>query len=200
MIKQIIQKGDWMISIDLKDAYFMVPIDHHHRKFPEIQMGERDLRVPGGPLWVEECSSSLHKADETHYGSSSAKINASKHIFGRSPSGFEIQRGMSRSETLYSPAVQEVGLVGELGEVPSGPLPPNPVFGAHHRFQRHGVEASRGEDQTPRDLVQGDNQKAPSISGSIGQHSPEDECHFRGCSPGSNFLQGTPSRPYSGGS
>lgn len=33
MLKDLLRKGDWMVSIDLKDAYQLVPIAENHRKF-----------------------------------------------------------------------------------------------------------------------------------------------------------------------
>jgi hypothetical protein len=32
-IKQALKTGDWVITLDLKDAYFHVPIFHHHRQY-----------------------------------------------------------------------------------------------------------------------------------------------------------------------
>uniref|UniRef100_A0A1X7VNT7 Reverse transcriptase domain-containing protein n=1 Tax=Amphimedon queenslandica TaxID=400682 RepID=A0A1X7VNT7_AMPQE len=31
--KSLLQKGDWLVKIDLKDSYFSVPISKEHRKF-----------------------------------------------------------------------------------------------------------------------------------------------------------------------
>jgi len=33
MIKDLLQQGDWMCSLDLKDAYLAVPIAKEHRKY-----------------------------------------------------------------------------------------------------------------------------------------------------------------------
>lgn len=37
---QTVAQGEWLTSVDLKDAYFHVPIAHHHRKF--LQFAYRD--------------------------------------------------------------------------------------------------------------------------------------------------------------
>ena len=36
-LKHIIQEGDWMCKLDLKDAYFTVPLDQNSRKFVRFQ-------------------------------------------------------------------------------------------------------------------------------------------------------------------
>ena len=32
-VKDLLRQGDWVAKVDLKDAFFSVPIDHQHRKF-----------------------------------------------------------------------------------------------------------------------------------------------------------------------
>ena len=33
MLKDLLMKGDYLVKIDLKDAYLTVPISHKHQKF-----------------------------------------------------------------------------------------------------------------------------------------------------------------------
>ena len=37
MLKDIHKQGDWLAKIDLKDAYFMIPVHHQDRKFLRFQ-------------------------------------------------------------------------------------------------------------------------------------------------------------------
>ena len=37
VVRNIIQRGDWLCKVDLKDAYFCIPIHHNHRKFLRFQ-------------------------------------------------------------------------------------------------------------------------------------------------------------------
>ena len=33
LMKDLLQEGDWMVKLDLKDAYFAIPIHHEHQKY-----------------------------------------------------------------------------------------------------------------------------------------------------------------------
>ena len=37
LVKDMLQKGDWMVKLDLKDAYFAVPIHPDHRRYLQVQ-------------------------------------------------------------------------------------------------------------------------------------------------------------------
>ena len=37
MVKDLVQPGDWLAKIDLKDAYFLVPVHPSHQKFLQFQ-------------------------------------------------------------------------------------------------------------------------------------------------------------------
>ena len=37
MIKDLVKKGDWMAKVDLKDAYFFIPMYQAHQKFLQFQ-------------------------------------------------------------------------------------------------------------------------------------------------------------------
>ena len=52
-LRYLIQKGDWMIKLDKKDAYFTVPIDPQH---------EIPISVP--PIWPKSRTFSIHQAFE----------------------------------------------------------------------------------------------------------------------------------------
>ena len=37
LVKHLLQKGDWMIKLDLKDAYYAVPIHQEHRRYLHVR-------------------------------------------------------------------------------------------------------------------------------------------------------------------
>ncbi len=41
MVKDLLTQGDWMVSVDLKDAYLSVPVAEEHRKFLRFEWNQR---------------------------------------------------------------------------------------------------------------------------------------------------------------
>ena len=37
MVNDLVKPGDWLAKIDLKDAYFLVPVDPNHQKYLQFQ-------------------------------------------------------------------------------------------------------------------------------------------------------------------
>ena len=67
LIEMLLQEGDWMVKLDLKDTYFAVPIHLADRKYLTFQFSEHHLpvRVPSiRPLVSPE---SLYKDHEASY-------------------------------------------------------------------------------------------------------------------------------------
>lgn len=46
----LLHKGDWMIKLDLKDAYLSVPLYHHHRKFVAFRWRDQLWRFTSLPF------------------------------------------------------------------------------------------------------------------------------------------------------
>ena len=52
-VKHLIQRGDFMISVDLKDAYFAIPIHAQHRKFLRFEWEEKLLEFQVCPFGMK---------------------------------------------------------------------------------------------------------------------------------------------------
>ena len=73
LLKYIIQEKDFMIKIDLKDAYFCVPMSQQYQPFLRFIWGGgggggHTVSVHLPPFWSSSCPSLLHKAIETSGG------------------------------------------------------------------------------------------------------------------------------------
>ena len=62
-IRTSLQQGEWVTSIDFKDAYFYIPIQEWSRKYQEISCPGSDITVQGIALW------SVHSTHGAHCGS-----------------------------------------------------------------------------------------------------------------------------------
>ena len=59
VLTNLIQQGDWMIKLDLKDVYLQVPI-YRVPMFPPIQLGAEDILVCVPPIWVDVSPVGVH--------------------------------------------------------------------------------------------------------------------------------------------
>ncbi len=54
MAKHLVQKDDWMVSIDLKDAYFMIPIWSEHMRFLRFEWEDKLMEFQVVPFEPQE--------------------------------------------------------------------------------------------------------------------------------------------------
>ena len=51
----ILQKGDFMCSIDLKDAYFMIPVKYEYWKYLKFVYKNTVFQFTALPFWLSTC-------------------------------------------------------------------------------------------------------------------------------------------------
>ena len=64
LLKHLVQTGDWMIKIDLKDAYFTVPVSNQHQTHWRFMHGGLRYQFFLPPLRVRTCPSPFYEALE----------------------------------------------------------------------------------------------------------------------------------------
>ena len=71
-----LRRGDWMVSLDLQDAYLQIPIHQDSRKF-------LSLPVQGPPLRPHDLPSSFHQGDGSSFGDRSLLGHQTPPLSGR---------------------------------------------------------------------------------------------------------------------
>jgi hypothetical protein len=83
LLRDLLQPQDWLGKIDLKDAYFVIPI-WKAQEVSSLCLEEYTPRVCMPSFWAVGGPSTVHKGDETSRCSSSPSRDTSDNIPGRS--------------------------------------------------------------------------------------------------------------------
>ena len=176
-----IRPGDWMISLDLQDAYLQVPVHPESRRYLRFTMGGVSLSVQGAVLRVDNCPSGLYTADGSNIRHSPSLRYQDAQIPRRLVDSSRIQDHLSPGEGQAPASVRGAGTTSQFQEVVLHPI-------SGHDLSRHAEPVSSVHCQTDRDK---------------GRKSPQ---YHRGVSflpgPPSNSLassSGPPFVPYSSG-
>ena len=176
-----IRPGDWMISLDLQDAYLQVPIHPESRRYLHFTMGGVSLSVQGAVLRVDNCPSGLYMADGSNIRCSPSLRYQDAQIPRRLVDSSRIQDHLSPGEGQAPASVRGAGTTSQFQKVVLDPI-------SGHDLSRHADPVSSVHCKTDSDK---------------GRKSPQDH---RGVSfipgPPSSSLassSGPPFVPYSSG-
>ena len=82
LVKGLIQEGDWLTKLDLKDAYLILPVHQAHQK-SEVPMARPTVAIQSPSLWFEQRPIRLHQAYEASGSIVEEVRNTNYPIFGR---------------------------------------------------------------------------------------------------------------------
>ena len=135
-LKHLIQEGDWMCKLDLKNAYSSVPLDRNWRKFVRFQW-KRTLQVHLTVFWNRPSTKSVYKVIKNSNLSHEKNKHQGDNIFGRYID-FESRNTRSSHESRHShisPA--EFGLYNKYKEINFAPMSENRISGNGDRFNQN---------------------------------------------------------------
>lgn len=79
IVLDLLQKGDYFVSLDLKDVYFSILIHHEYRNY----LKESDVRVSRPSFRTRICSKNIHKMHEASYVSSEVSWSSGNYLHRR---------------------------------------------------------------------------------------------------------------------
>ena len=141
MLRDLLKEGDWMTSIDLKDAYLSVPI----HEAPPFSVEGDTVRIPVPPIRDQQCPTHIHQALEASDGTAEKVGYQMCHFCGRSAPHGRVQVRADGGNPGGSNDVSAVGLPDQLGEISSDPVSAHQVSGVHGGLIGNDSDTSRGE-------------------------------------------------------
>ena len=129
--KDLIQEGDWMIKLDLKEAYHSVPVTPDHQRYLASLWDGKWLCLLCSSLWAGSCPTGVykdHKTDSCSYSTESG--DSLCYVFRRPPDFWEDQvrlpsKGKESNDTVTRAGVhnkyKELNLRAHSADRVSGP-------------------------------------------------------------------------------
>ena len=139
LVGNIIQNGDWMIKMDLKDAYFFISIHQEHlhpnpsraSSLVTLLVAGTSVRIPMPPLWTILSPKSAHQSDTPHSGMAETAGNKNGGIHRRLPSVGTLQGGSSPPSPVNDNNVPSSGIFHQHREISPDPMSGNRVSGCY---------------------------------------------------------------------
>ena len=141
-----IRPGDWMISLDLQDAYLQVLIHPESRRYLRFTMGgvSYQFRLQGTVLWADNCPSGLYTADGSNIRHSPSLRYQDAQISRRLVDSSRIQDRLSPGEGQAPSSVRGAGTTSQFQEIVLDSI-------SGHDFSRHADPVSSVRGKTDRD-------------------------------------------------
>ena len=193
-LRELLKANDWMVKIDLKDAYFTIPI---HPAFSKVHDKSTTLPVHMPPIRPVLCSMGVHKSDETHinlpskYGGTYDCLHRRHTSDGGVPSAGEGPPG-GINLSADRPVHQNT-------EVDHNPSPTNRIFGTAGRLDHFTPKSTRRETSSHQVRNRPDGKEK--LSNNCKAACPdyrETACSISGSPPSSPVLQVPSGRPAEG--
>ena len=126
-----VRRGDWMVSIDLKDAYHQIPIHPEFRKYLRFMVFGKVYQFQDPLLCSGYGSTGLHAGHGSNFDNSSQSWYSSPPLSGRLADSGVLPRAGSPGFEDSSSAMQLSGDCRQLGEISACSDSDNLLSGSH---------------------------------------------------------------------
>ena len=153
MLKNLLRAGDWMANIDLKDAYFMVPMAKDDRDFLKFQWEDRFYQFICLPFRLSSAPWVFTKTTRSVVATLRGVGTASNYLHRRHPRhGGDRDSPIRPYQSSNIPA-GESGVCDQQLQVRANPHPGDRIPRVYSQLHQVGAQTTRGEDQEIRTEV-----------------------------------------------
>ena len=124
-LREIVAEGEWLAKLDLKDAYFTVPIFRDHQKYLRFCSGQNSIPVYVSPVRSILCTLGFYQGLKTSGRFPKKLRNSPYHLYRRYTGNREIPGRSSGSRGSIDCSIGGLGLHSEHGEVCNDSIPAN---------------------------------------------------------------------------
>ena len=144
-VKFLLQKGDLMTKIDLKDTFFMVLIAQpfHHLLLFRVNAESFQFLC----LRAMHCPESVHKGPQISHKATEHHGHQTSDLHGRHVTHGPFETPHSRTYLYSSLPPGESGVCNQQQKIHTNPLSTNRVSGNDCEFTIHGIKTSRRENK-----------------------------------------------------
>ena len=145
MIKDLVRPQEWLVKVDLKDAYFLAP---RSPQIPPVPVARSDIPVLLPAIRPVLCSESVHKADETSGGFPEGERNETNHLFGRHTGDQQLPGGSKGICSFNQGSLQFSGPNHQQKEITTGALTGGSIFGvSYFNSENEHLSAIRKDEE-----------------------------------------------------
>ncbi len=135
MLKDLLRKGDYLIKIDLKDAYLTVPVWKGHQKHLRFELVEgHSARVCLLSVWASHYSQGFRQTYEACSSHAETKGSASNYLFRRHADHGRVSQPGNSPCSHSSESTRKCGVCYQLQKVSADFKSANRVFRLSDRF------------------------------------------------------------------
>ena len=134
-VKDLLRKGDYLIKIDLKDAYLTVPVWKGHQKHLRFELVEgHSARVCLPCVWASHYSQGFHQTYEACSSHAETKGSAPNYLFRRHADHGRVSQPGTSPCSHSSESTRKSGVCYQLQKVSADFKSANRVFRLSDRF------------------------------------------------------------------
>ena len=139
MLRDLLQRNDWLVSIDLKDAYLSIQIaEKDVQEVPTLPVERADIRGSVPPLRAQQCTQSFHKAPKTSNGPPETTRDTHNNLSGRLVSNGSI-KGRDGQPSGRNPTIlATLGVCDQPGEICALPKSHYSILGLYCGLSSNG--------------------------------------------------------------